>query len=288
MMYLKFKTFTKAMKNIWHNDIYCTKFEPPCNITINNNIAVPVLINKEFNNQTARFSIDLISRLIAIYIPPKYGLYKPHPDTIVINILTYGTGKYPILGCILMDKNKNLWISFRGTLEKVDIIQDFLYNETNVIAPFSHDREILIHQGFSNIYTSVKNTIFNAISKYKPKNIIITGHSLGSGVATVASYDIAKQYPNTKVVVYAFASPRVGNIKFAEAVNLATYSFYRIVNIADIIPTLPLSVMPNKNDYSNPYIYYHCGKEISFDQNWKSLENNHMIYNYRHFINSQK
>ena len=118
-------------------------------------------------------------------------------------------------------------------------------------------------------------------------NIMLTGHSLGSGVATVASYDIAKHYTNSKVFVYAFASPRVGNIKFAKSVNLATYSFYRVVNIADIIPTLPLSVMPNKNDNRNPYIYYHCGKEISFDQNWKSLKNNHMIYNYRNFIESK-
>ena len=57
------------------------------------------------------------------------------------------------------------------------------------------------------------------------------------------------------------------------------------MNKSDLIPTLPLSVMPNKINYNMPFIYSHSGKEIAFDQNWESLENNHMIYNYRYFIN---
>ena len=40
------------------------------------------------------------------------------------------------------------------------------------------------------------------------------------------------------------------------------------------------------NDTNNPFIYKHTGIAIEFDQNWKSIENNHMIYNYRNYINT--
>jgi predicted lipase len=54
---------------------------------------------------------------------------------------------------------------------------------------------------------------------------------------------------------YTFASPRVGNIHFAEEVKRVTKGFYRIVNLSDVVPTLPIAAMPNINNTSDPFIY---------------------------------
>ena len=81
-------------------------------------------------------------------------------------------------------------------------------------------------------------------------------------------------------VVYNFASPRVGNPDFCDIIN-TTLPVYRIVNTADIIPTLPPSVSPNFLNNEKPYIYKHCGIGKYFTDNWSSLLNNHLmnVYN---------
>lgn len=50
---------------------------------------------------------------------------------------------------------------------------------------------------------------------------------------------------------YTFASPSVGNIHFAEEVKRVTKGFYRIVNLSDVVPTLPITAMPNMNNTSD-------------------------------------
>lgn len=39
----------------------------------------------------------------------------------------------------------------------------------------------------------------------------ITGHSLGGALATLAALDHRRRYPDSKVTMYNFGSPRVGN-----------------------------------------------------------------------------
>lgn len=280
---IKYKTLKKSFGVSAKNNLFCTKFTPPCDIIINNNLSIPTSFSNNFNPYTARYCIDLISRIIAIYLPPTLKqLYLP-PNLHLLAILPY-EGEYTIMGYIAIDNNKNIWIVFRGSLDKTDMREDMIYKQTDLIVPFTHDNNIKCHQGFINVYSSFREKITNIINTENPKNIIITGHSLGSGLATLASYELGSMGYN--IYTYTFASPRVGNIHFANEVNRVTKAFYRVVNLSDIVPTIPIAVMPNMNDTNNPFIYKHTGIAIEFDQNWKSIENNHMIYNYRNYINT--
>ncbi|CAN0306134.1 unnamed protein product, partial [Ectocarpus fasciculatus] len=42
-------------------------------------------------------------------------------------------------------------------------------------------------------------------------HVYITGHSLGGALATLAALDHRRRYPEAKVTMYNFGSPRVGN-----------------------------------------------------------------------------
>jgi triacylglycerol lipase len=282
-LYIKYKTFQTSFKISSQNNLFCTKFEQPCDIIINDILNVPTNINNVYNVQISRFCIDLISRILAIYLPPKIGSLNVHPNMTLLETLIYPDKKYPVMGYVSKDNNNNIWIVFRGSLDKIDITQDFIYKQTDLIVPFSNSK-IMCHQGFINVYNTFQKQIIDSVNKNNPNKIIITGHSLGAGIATIAAYHLSTI--NKNVYVYTFASPRVGNIEFANYINKNTKCFYRIVNLSDLIPTLPISVMPNMNDVNQPFIYMHSGKMIFFDQNWKSIENNHMIYNYRHYIDS--
>jgi hypothetical protein len=279
-LYIKYKKLQNSLKIATKNNLFCTKFESPCDITLNNQLIIPN-INITFDKNIAKLCIDMISRIIAIYLPPKTENLILYPNMILLETLIYPDKEYPIMGYITKHSN-NIWITFRGSLDKIDITQDFIYKQTDLVVPFHTNPDILCHQGFMNVYNIFQKQIIETVNKHNPDKIIITGHSLGAGIGTIAAYHLGLL--NKNVYVYTFASPKVGNIKFANHVNKVTKCFYRIVNLSDIVPTLPLAVMPNMVDKNKPFIYMHTGKMISFDQNWMSIENNHMIYNYRNFI----
>jgi triacylglycerol lipase len=79
--------------------------------------------------------------------------------------------------------------------------------------------------------------------------VYLSGHSLGAALATVAALHVGKlkkfkQPPS----LYAFASPRVGNPKFARAFDEHNISCYRIANSEDVVTHLP----PNSGKLIGP------------------------------------
>jgi triacylglycerol lipase len=105
-----------------------------------------------------------------------------------------------------------------------------------------------IRTGFLNIYRacnkhkpSLEQTIEDYFEpgKFTPQTrIFVTGHSLGGALATIATQVIRNQgYPQSQL--YTFASPRVGDTKFAQSFNTLK-DCYRIANTEDIVTTLPI------------------------------------------------
>ena len=64
--------------------------------------------------------------------------------------------------------------------------------------------------------------------------ILVTGHSLGGALATLAAYDISRAMEwvskPTKVICYTFGAPRVGNHAFAHTYNKMVSETWNIVN----------------------------------------------------------
>ena len=235
---------------------------------------------------------------VIIYKIEEAGLanVKPtYPNDLVVVKELYNNKNDPIFGAIFTEKNtdsNNIWISFRGTQTNDEFKQDFLIKQESLFQKQSSIKQVKmnlktstgenpnIHQGFVDAYMNFRNDLISTIKTLDPNKtntIIISGHSLGAAVATLVGVDLA-QSGYTNVVVYSFASPRVGDNIFKNFVdNDLKLPLYRLVNISDVVPNMPISVSPNFNDTSNPYIYVHCGVLIPFQINRLSILNNHLM-----------
>jgi predicted lipase len=138
-------------------------------------------------------------------------------------------------------------IAFRGT----KTITDWSYDADVKAVPIDPSilpsrPDIKVHNGFQKLYMAMRNLINVAVVNTRPSNIIITGHSLGSSLATLTAFDLALQ--GYKIhSTYLFASPRVGNPAFVDTFNqflqkssgMPFLPVYRIANGADIVNQVP-------------------------------------------------
>lgn len=91
-----------------------------------------------------------------------------------------------------------------------------------------------IHQGFSDAFNVIKDEIQLYLDdNCKDKPLLITGHSLGGALATVA---IKRLKHKEKAACYTFGSPRVGDEDWMLGIKAPVY---RIVNSADPVTMLP-------------------------------------------------
>ena len=229
---------------------------------------------------------------------------KPiYPTDLVVVKELYDSKTNPIYGTIFTDKSisENIWIIFRGSSstneweEDFNVKQEQLFQSQSVkqshnikqttlsFLNTSNGKIAKVHEGFINIYTNFRNELLSTMKTIDPnknKTIIVSGHSLGAAIATLVGIDLL-QSGYTNIVVYSFASPRIGDNVFKTIVDdELKLPVYRLVNISDIIPDTPLSVSPNLDDCDDPYIYVHCGILIPFQINRLSILNNHLIPNY--------
>jgi triacylglycerol lipase len=102
--------------------------------------------------------------------------------------------------------------------------------------------------GQSDKPKAVKNKLALPDGKTMDSSIsfVITGHSLGSALATFYAADVVAANPK----VYTLASPRVGDTEFVNAFNSAITTSYRIYNKPDIVPKLPPDI-PGVLDYKH-------------------------------------
>ncbi|GLJ49651.1 hypothetical protein SUGI_1053370 [Cryptomeria japonica] len=172
---------------------------------------------------------------------------------------------------------------------------------------------VLIERGFLSCYTStvrhrqgaagatvnistrdlVVSEIERLIQVYEKEmdnlSITFTGHSLGAALATLSAYDI-KQMLCTKhnfhqipVTVFAFASPRVGNLAFAKRVEEIGVKVLRFVNKRDLVPKVP-GVCMNENvgclsklPHWLPWTYFHVGVELPLHNNSPFIQHTHNL-----------
>ncbi len=105
-----------------------------------------------------------------------------------------------------------------------------------------------IHSGFSTGWserrTVVLDAVATALASYPGFSIIVTGHSIGAVVATLAGVELRSL--NYSVDIYTFGSQRVGNAAFASFVISQSPSLgenFRMRHLNDSVPQLPPSWM---------------------------------------------
>jgi len=148
----------------------------------------------------------------------------------------------------------DVFIAVRGTEGIWEWLQDFKF----LPRPFPNVAGSgLTEDGFTDMYLSFSltpgptGTFMKDLAALLPSNAVVTisGHSLGSSLATLLALDLAA---NTKLSVslYTLASPRVGDLGFYNLFNHVVPNTYRIANRLDVVPQTPA-----------PPLYFHVGDE---------------------------
>lgn len=66
--------------------------------------------------------------------------------------------------------------------------------------------------------------------------VVVTGHSLGGALATLAAVDVTLNRPHVPVDLYTFGAPRIGNKAFAQWFDAQIQDSIRLVNNSDVVP----------------------------------------------------
>jgi hypothetical protein len=167
-------------------------------------------------------------------------------------------------------------LSFTGTETIGQLIADLLFVQVPPLGLDNTRPGMLIELGFSQLYGAVQASIQSTLAPLLngDKQFVISGHSLGGALTTLAALDLADHHP----IVYSFASPRVGNPVFARSYNDIPIlsNTWRIFNTEDFVSTLPLPVFPLGIVNPPNYIYEHVGNPVPFTINLGTLLTNHI------------
>ncbi len=180
-------------------------------------------------------------------------------------------------GFVAKDKNNNGYLVFRGTESNIDWLNDIEVSQRRFAIVSGYGN---VHEGFYELYKSMRKDIFNILAEPNFKSIrklYITGHSLGCGLSTLAVPDVLnkiKSLSSKNVQHYNFASPRVGSPAFTNQYNGNGVTTFRIVNTCDIVPCVPLSTSPIETSH---LLYKHVGTPVDFTAQYRSIGGNHSL-----------
>ena len=78
-------------------------------------------------------------------------------------------------------------LAVRGTLSLKDVLMDMACEETAYLDGFTH-KGILI--GAQNVWEASCDKVLSALILYSGYNLVVTGHSLGAGVAVLITLEL--------------------------------------------------------------------------------------------------
>ena len=125
----------------------------------------------------------------------------------------------------------------------------------------------------------IQEQIRTAKGKRPRRSFVVTGHSLGSALATLFVMENKEKNKFNITTICTFASPRVGDAEFAEQFNALPLDSWRIVNCQDLVPKLPLHL---------PFFgYQHVATAYAFSSEGvvkRSLSCWHSMLTYLHWL----
>lgn len=176
------------------------------------------------------------------FVPPDgYSLVSK----IYADDITDGVPDYKVFGFVARSGSDAV-VAIRGTEGVFEWIMDFRFQ----LVPFPYVNAGRTEQGFTDFYStfhtasdSTSPRVLDALRALTAdgtvKTLRITGHSLGSALATLLAIDVAGNGVFASPIVYTFASPRVGDKVFAGTYDSLVKDSLRIANINDIVTQLP-------------------------------------------------
>ena len=151
--------------------------------------------------------------------------------------------------------------SFVAVVRGTEGIIEWIIDAEFLLIPHPRHPGVKVEQGFWNIYqtmsladaatgaTTYQNAAEGVTALVGPTGtLVITGHSLGSALATYFTDDLAERM-GAKVSACLFASPRTGDTPWANLFAATTAGQYRLFNyILDLVthvPSIGYATLPN-------------------------------------------
>ncbi|KAL8969198.1 MAG: hypothetical protein Q9197_004475 [Variospora fuerteventurae] len=139
------------------------------------------------------------------------------------------------------DTNRIIVLAIRGSVSKKNWQADWDMIRTRI--NFCHDCKV--HRGFKHswdeIHDAVMGNMKKAVELHPDYRIVVTGHSLGGAVATLAAGDLRRLDDHFRAAteLYTFGSPRIANKEAARWLTDQSRFSWRITNDNDLVPRVP-------------------------------------------------
>ncbi|XP_052769411.1 uncharacterized protein LOC128209427 [Mya arenaria] len=170
-------------------------------------------------------------------------------------------------------KRSTIILSYRGTASTPKYKQ--LLDEA--LETFEEEKDFrnigkvhaYFHYAFNKLYDPcLRESIRKLTRQYMSYDVIVTGHSLGGAMASLAAVALVKDgvVPGNRLSLYTFGMPRTGDKDFAYGHDLTVNRSWRIVHYKDLVARIPRS-----SDDA-----YHHGMEIYYPREGMNYTSNYV------------
>lgn len=118
------------------------------------------------------------------------------------------------------------------------------------------------HEGFVTITETLMPKVRTVLEKFKCKKILMSGHSLGAGVALIMGWAFRNTGEDV-LGVYSFEGPRTVDQNLAVVMTEVKFSVVRVTHTVDVFGIQVQDIIPLVPPVS-PFNYRHHGVEINY------------------------
>jgi len=166
-------------------------------------------------------------------------------------------------------------IAFRGFEKEQQVFAKFLKSLTGASEPVPQGGKVqkYFKQAFDVIWSILKPKAYELIREYPAYRVFVTGHSLGGALAALASSSVVHDNltSRTRVVLYTFGEPRLGDHDYAMKHDALVSSSWRVVHHRDVVSHLPPCFQPLGFCVSAYRWPYHHGVEVFYSKRGMNL-----------------
>jgi len=161
--------------------------------------------------------------------------------------------------CLVAWGGTTLLVAFKGTSSFENVLTDlnFLksFHPPRRTAPITSSwglklihTPVRVHTGFLEAWSTddydkkVVERVGEILAELGGPEVVtfmVTGHSLGGALATLASHSFKTAYPAAQITCYTYGQPRVGNRPFAYEYNEMVPDHFAVINDQDPVTAVP-------------------------------------------------